>query len=165
VIRDGAAALAVSAVANEADLSKVGVLHHFPSRDAMAAAMPERSVAAWDAALAANAAADPQLRGRFARADVQTSLAPSHDKARLDALSAAITATVLSFPETLDPLQAPCGRFLAAAADDGIDPVLATLIRLAADGLWLCETLGPVRFDPAPKAAVTRTRITMTQPT
>jgi Tetracyclin repressor-like, C-terminal domain len=128
----------------------------------MAAAMLERSVAAWDDALADAAAADPDPQGRFARAYVRVSLMPSPDKARLDALSSAITATLLSFPEKLDPLQAQSDRFQAALTADGLDPIDATVIRLAADGLWLCETLGFVRFDPALKAAVTERLTQMT---
>jgi AcrR family transcriptional regulator len=166
VVRDGARALTVASVAAEAGLSKGGVLHHFPSKEAMAAAMLERSVAAWDEALAATAAADPDPRGRTARAYIRVSLDEGNpDKRRLDRLSSAITATLLSFPEKLGPLQAQSDRFQDALAQDGIDPVDATLVRVAVDGLWLMETLGLVRFDPALKAAVARrlTEMTTTQ--
>jgi AcrR family transcriptional regulator len=165
VVRDGTRALTVASVAAEAGLSKGGVLHHFPSKEAMAAAMLESSVAAWDAALARAAAADPEPRGRTARAYVRVSLDEANpDKRRLDRLSSAITATLLSFPERLGPLQRQSDRFQAALAQDGADPVDATIIRLAVDGLWLCETLGLVRFDADLKAAVARRLTDMTRP-
>ena len=45
-------------------------------------------------------------------------------------------------PCLLDPLRARFQAWQQAIARDGIDPVRATVVRLAADGLWLAERLG-----------------------
>ena len=45
VVRDGAASLTIGAVAEESGLSKGGVLHHFPTKDALVLALVESLVA------------------------------------------------------------------------------------------------------------------------
>jgi hypothetical protein len=45
-------------------------------------------------------------------------------------------------------------RTQAEIEHDGIDEVLATIVRLAVDGLWLSENFNLMRFDPAMKAKV-----------
>ena len=67
---------------------------------------------------------------------------------------AAITTALLSFPERLGPVQDQGARTQADVERDGLDPVLATIIRLAIDGLWLSENFNLMRFDPDMKAKV-----------
>ena len=40
------------------------------------------------------------------------------------------------------PLQEAADRWQARLVGDGLDPALATAIRLACDGLWLCDLFG-----------------------
>ena len=40
------------------------------------------------------------------------------------------------------PLQEAADGWQARLVDDGLDPALATVIRLACDGLWLCDLFG-----------------------
>ena len=37
---------------------------------------------------------------------------------------------------------------------DTLDPIFATIVRLAIDGMWLAENFNLMRFDPNLKAAV-----------
>jgi hypothetical protein len=71
-----------------------------------------------------------------------------------DSLCSSITTALLSFPERLAPVQQQGARTQAEIEDDGIDPVLATIIRLAVDGLWLSENFNLMRFDPTMKERV-----------
>jgi tetracycline repressor-like protein len=45
-------------------------------------------------------------------------------------------------------------RSQAHVENDNLDPVFATIIRLAIDGMWLAENFNLMRFDPALKKAV-----------
>ena len=45
-------------------------------------------------------------------------------------------------PRCLDPLREHFQAWQQAIERDGIDPVRATVVRLAADGLWLAALLG-----------------------
>ena len=47
VLRDGMGRLTLDAVAKQAGLSKAGLLHHLPSKDALIRAMVERNVTEW----------------------------------------------------------------------------------------------------------------------
>jgi hypothetical protein len=38
--------------------------------------------------------------------------------------------------------------------DGTLDPIFATIVRLAIDGMWLAENFNLMRFDPKLKAAV-----------
>ena len=51
VRRDGSGRLTLDAVAAEADVSKGGLLYHFPSKEALLTAMVERMVTSFDEAL------------------------------------------------------------------------------------------------------------------
>ncbi|HEV3133030.1 MAG TPA: hypothetical protein VGY51_13810 [Acidimicrobiales bacterium] len=43
---------------------------------------------------------------------------------------------------TLVLLQTAADRWQQRLEDDGLDPTLATVLRLACDGLWMCDLFG-----------------------
>jgi AcrR family transcriptional regulator len=143
VIRDGVAKLTLDAAAHEAGVSKGGVLYHFPSRAALVSAMVERFVVGFDADLERNGALSGRP-GDFARAYLKSTLAPSEDPAdgRERSLGAALLAGVASDPELLQPLRDRFQAWQKAVESDGISPEVATIVRLAADGLWTSELFG-----------------------
>ena len=142
VLRDGVSRLTLGAAALEAGLSKGGVLYHFASRDALVAAMVDRIIEEFDRDLA-SALVDPGTPGAFTRAYLRSTLSPGGaDPSRDDRLGAALIAAIAAQPQLLAPLQQAFDRWQAHIASDGIDPVRATTLRLAADGLWLSELFG-----------------------
>jgi AcrR family transcriptional regulator len=164
VMRDGARALTLDAVAAQARISKGGVLYHFRTKEDLAAAMIERAIAWFDRAVADAAAADSEARGRFLRAYLRASFGAAPLAGRsLDVFTASITTALLAFPERLAPIRAQGDRAQAAVQADGLDPVLATIVRLAIDGLWLSENFNLMRFDPALKAQVMERLIAWTR--
>jgi AcrR family transcriptional regulator len=151
VIRDGVSRLTLEAAAAEADLSKGGVLYHFRTRDALVSAMVERLVAAFDADLEAESAADDSAgsdaAGRYIRAYVRATIRPPRtvEDVRRERAGAAVLAAMASEPQLLEPLRRSFDRWQRRLVADGVDPVRATVARLAADGMWLVEL-----FDFAP---------------
>jgi AcrR family transcriptional regulator len=153
VIRDGVARLTIEAAAAEAQLSKGGVLYHFRTRDALVSSMVERMVEAFDADLDAQCRADGKdgtPEGRYLRAYVRATVRPAltPEDIRRERAGAAILAAMASEPQLLAPLREAFDRWQQRLVTDGVDPVAATVARLAADGLWLVELFG---FAPLPE--------------
>lgn len=151
VIRDGVARLTLESAAQEAGVSKGGVLYHFNSRAALVAAMVEHFVLGFDALLEQYGAGSGRP-GAFTRAYVLASFAPWETAdGRERRLDAALLAGAASDLELLEPMRRRFASWQERVENDGLAPELASLIRLAADGLWTSELFelappeGPVR--------------------
>jgi len=144
VLRDGVGHLTLEAAAGEAGLSKGGVLYHFPTRDSLVAAMVTRIIEQFDDDIASYlpgaGTREAGLPGAYARAYVRATLEPVTPGE--ERLGAALLAAAAAEPELVVPLQEAAARWQARLVDDGLDPTLATVIRLACDGLWLCDLFG-----------------------
>ena len=155
VAQAGVRNLTLDAVAARSGISKGGLLYHFRSKEDLAAAMIERSIAWFDDALVEAGAGDHDVQGRFTRAYVRATLGLTPlTGSGFDNLCSAITTALLSFPERLGPVQEQGTRTQDGIEKDGLDPVLATIIRLAVDGIWLSENFNLMRFDKDMKAKV-----------
>jgi AcrR family transcriptional regulator len=155
VTAKGVASLTFEEVAREAGVSKGGVLYHFRSKDALTEAMVERFVERFDAAFEAAARDDQNPTGRRVRAYVRATVGePPLTGELFDRANGAITAALAKYPERLEAVRLQSERTQREIESDTLDPVLATIIRLAIDGLWLAENFNLMRFDPALKAAV-----------
>lgn len=132
----GVTGLTLEAVAREAGVSKGGLLYHFASKDALIAALVEDRLARCDEAIDRAIAADegPEA-GRWLRAYIRLTFTPPADCFGLTAAVLAASAT----PALLAPVWAAFARWQERAVNDGLDPAEATLIRLAADGLWFAD--------------------------
>jgi AcrR family transcriptional regulator len=142
VLRDGVARLTLEAAAAEAGLSKGGVLYHFPTRDALVAAMVRRLVDLIQSEL--DAARRDDGPGSFTRAYLADTFRPvsGPEQERTSRLGAAVIAAMASESDLLEPLRQGFQAWQANIEQDGIDPGRATIARLAADGLWLNELFG-----------------------
>lgn len=140
VVRDGGAAgLTLEAVARSAGVSKGGLLYHFPTKEALIAAMIDDLQTRFEAEVAAALARDTEPGpGRWLRAFVRATfgIAPQE----LD-LTASLLAAAGTNPALLAPLREAFARWQALAEADGLAPAQATLVRLAADGLWFADLL------------------------
>jgi AcrR family transcriptional regulator len=131
--------LTLDAVAEEAGVSKGGLLYHFASKAQLLDAVVDR----WEASFQdqIEAAADPTPGGwTRAYADVTAKEGEMDPHAR--EIDSGILAVLALQPERLDAVRARYEGWQERIAGDGIDPVDATIVRLAADGLWFCELLG-----------------------
>lgn len=144
VLRDGVGHLTLEAAAHQAGLSKGGVLYHFPTRDALVAAMVARIIEQFEDDIAAYLPApgtpDDGRPGAFARAYVRATMQPISEGE--ERLGAALLAAAAAEPELMVPLQHAADGWQARLVDDGLDPTTATVVRMACDGLWLCDLFG-----------------------
>jgi AcrR family transcriptional regulator len=155
VAREGMRALTFDCLAREADAAKGTVLYHFDSKDVLGAAMVGRFVTRFDMAWSGLIASDADATGRNTRAYIVASygVEPLTGK-HFDNVNGALTAALAHSRHHLEPIQNQGKRHQRAIESDGLDPVQATIIRMAIDGLWFSESLGLMRYDKKLKAAV-----------
>ena len=144
VLRDGVGHLTLDAAAHEAGLSKGGVLYHFPTRDSLVAAMVTRIIDQFEEDIASHlpeaGTPDAERPGAYARAYLRATVEPAAPGE--ERLGAALLAAAAAEPALMVPLQEAAEGWQARMVDDGLDPALATVVRLACDGLWLCDLFG-----------------------
>ncbi len=144
VLRDGVGHLTLDAAAAEAGLSKGGILYHYPTRDSLVAAMVDRIIEQFEADIARHLpeAGSPEadLPGAYARAYVRATVEPTATGE--ERLGAALLAAAAAEPALLAPLQRAAEGWQDRMVADGLDPALATVIRMACDGLWMCDLFG-----------------------
>ncbi|ANY66227.1 transcriptional regulator [Paenibacillus sp. BIHB 4019] len=137
----GAEKLTLEAVAKEAGISKGGLLHHFPNKQALIYAMVDESTSSFFADLHQRAMNESKDTGKWSRAYIDSTFEDVQDG---NMLNAAIIASLFSNPDILAKLQSEYSIWQKQIENDGIDPVQATIIRLAVDGLWFSDILGVI---------------------
>jgi AcrR family transcriptional regulator len=134
VIENGPGGLTLAEVAARAGLSKGGLLHHFASKDALIIGMIEHALDAFESDVEKQAqreaACSPWLRSFV---NVTFAAKPEHDPSRSILAAAAVN------PNLLDLVGKYFDRWQRRASADCADPVTATTVRLAADGLWFAD--------------------------
>jgi AcrR family transcriptional regulator len=130
--------LTLDAVAAEAGTSKGGLLYHFASKAELLDAVVDRWEASFQDQIDATADDSP---GGWVRAYADiTALEYEDEHAR--EIDSGILAVLALQPERLEAVRARYGGWQERAVNDGIDPVDATIVRLASDGLWFAQLLG-----------------------
>lgn len=143
VAREGAAKLTLEAVAREAGMSKGSLLYHFPTKDALVAGMVGDLIGSFELSVGERLVEEgDDVPGAWARAYAGATFVPEGDRQRDLDLSAGLLAAVAGDPALLEPLRESYAGWQERLERDGIDPALATLVRLAADGLWMAELFG-----------------------
>lgn len=155
-MRDGAAHLTLDAVAAEAGLSKGGILYHFPTKDALIRGMVDRLIEQTESEINRLKAADPEPKGRSLRAYLGA-MFPRNGAApyRKQQLEAVLMAAMLTDSGLLEPIRKHTRKFQETLLEDGLDEHVVSVVRLAADGLWMSELLSM----PGPGATARRAMI------
>lgn len=153
VMRVGTGGLSIEAVAQEAGISKGGLLYHYPTKNDLLAALISQFIAQTDAEIADSVAADSGAgswtRGYIAACTLDPDGANTNDK-----LGAALLAAAANDPALLDPLRNHQVVWRRSLRSDGIDQVTSAMVRLAADGLWMNDLFGLNVLDDDERAAV-----------
>lgn len=130
--RHGLSAVSLQQVAEASGVTKGGLLHHFPSKQALVEAVFNQMVMEFGEALAEVMALDPAPHGRFTRAYLDLSLVDADD---LDEWSA-LWRSVVTDPHLSARWGAWLGEQVAQYGDYEAGPALEA-VRFAADGLWM----------------------------
>lgn len=153
VAREGVSRLTLDAVAEEAGVSKGGLLYHFPSKGTLVSAMVLRWADGFERDIEERLEGDSGA-GSWVRAYAGATFEPGEAQPQQPRELVALLAAVATDPALLEPLRERCERWQERVEADGLDPALATLLRLAADGLWFADL-----FGLAPPAGELRGRV------
>jgi AcrR family transcriptional regulator len=165
LLEHGPGGLVLEAVARDAGVSKGGLLYHFPNKDALVDGLVERMLEHFDRLQQDLAADDPEVAGRWTRAYLGSTVTPRGEPADGSArLLAGILAAIGGDAERLAALRERFAAWQGRLDHDGLDPANATLVRLAADGLWLSQLLGLPPLPAARSHGVLTTLRRLTRP-
>ena len=137
-VDQGLGAVTVQAVAAASGVTKGGLLHHFPSKQALIDAVFSDLLDRFSEDLEERMRDDPVAPGRMTRAYLSSVLDLGADGGPTAALSILMLADAPLRQRWADWTEALISRH--RATDDSVD---LTLVRLAADGIWLSD-LGAV---------------------
>ena len=118
LVHEGANSLTLERVAREAGISKGGLLYHYAGKEQLVEALIDLVISS----LERNCLRPEGMEG--------------HE------IAAVLLAAMATSPKLLDPLRERYREWQDGLNRDGIDPVRATVARLAAQGLWFSEALG-----------------------
>ncbi len=134
----GSRALTLDAVAEKAQLSKGGLLYHFPSKEKLIKELFENYIALFDKKLEFYSQAQEKQAGSwlkaYAKGSIEQALDPSIAK-----FIVSLFASVDEFPWVHSFMQDKYSEWQAKVEASGIDPVKANLFRLTIDGMWFTE--------------------------
>jgi AcrR family transcriptional regulator len=153
-IRDGFLAMTLEAVAQEAAVSKGGLLYHFASKDELIAAMLVYCRAKTQRIIETRMATDPNPRGRWLRAMLETTCLPftnresgalpASDTARF--FTAVLTA-LANNPTLLDPVRRNMRQVREQLLEEGPNGLRQVALGAAVHGLILWQHLGVISPD------------------
>lgn len=157
VLRDGIGRLTLDAVAREAKLSKGGLMHHFPTKDALLEAMVHRKVESWRAECDAAIQRQAPGPGRVARAMLELCLGDGVECGDTDCRRCSVLVAALVHDGThVEPLRRVQREMVARAEADGLTAGLGDVIHLAMGGLWFDRMFGLTEFTRVRLANVRR---------
>lgn len=144
VLSDGVSGLTIDAVAQQAELSKGGVLYHFASKEKLIEGMVLRLIRNFEAKLEHYFHAEPNAKGAWVRAFLRASFESSSDlekSSHTAELFGTLTAALSVDPDLLRPLRDRYRYWQNRLENDGLHPAFATVLRMACEGMWFCEVL------------------------
>ncbi|MEJ8547631.1 TetR/AcrR family transcriptional regulator [Brevibacillus borstelensis] len=142
ILSEGAAQLTLDAVAKEAQVSKGGLLYHFSTKEALIEAIVIYAKEQIEKQFQAIYDEDDDPRGRWTRTYLKLTC---DDRTNNNELYSALFSGVLENRELLRPLEECFLQLYAKTENDQIDPVLANIVCLVADGLWYNDMF---QFNP-----------------
>lgn len=137
VKRYGAEKLTLDELARESSLSKGGVLYHFPTKEALLNALLENWLNDFEASINKILESTPSVKGAWLQAFIKASA----DEEQMSQNSALALLAVIAHNHDLLALVRERTEVWQKQMIGDVDPALATLLRLAADGLFWSELL------------------------
>jgi AcrR family transcriptional regulator len=143
VATEGAHAVTLDAVARRAQVTKGGLQHHFPSKQALLDTLFDTLFHDFEAQLQEAVAAEEDTPGRHARAYIKTVFDSAGDVAR----HRAVLSLGLSWAPYSARWRDACAAALQADGGDRGNANRLLLCRLAADGLWSAQMFDIYALD------------------
>ena len=146
--RDGLVQLTLDAVAQEAGLSKGGLLYHFPTKLAMIEALFQHHMERFNERLQTLVETEDDGPGGWLRAYAKASIEQITDAGNASLL-ASLFAAGERYPSVLEIMRQHYVHWQQQVEAAGLEPAVALLVRLAVDGFWFTEMY---QFAPLKRA-------------
>ncbi|GCD83988.1 TetR/AcrR family transcriptional regulator [Parageobacillus thermoglucosidasius] len=160
ILKNGFNALTLDSVAKQAGISKGGLLYHFPNKEALLIGLAQYIFEEFTIRLEEHAKKDPIEKGKWCRAFIEASKWDLEHNAELNV--GIIAASMLN-PDLLENISQSCDYIQNKVEQDNINPVTATIIRLAIDGLYYSELFNIAPLDDKLREKVIQQLINMTK--
>jgi AcrR family transcriptional regulator len=135
---DGLANLTLETVADKAGLSKGGLLYHFPNKETLIEALFEYHNNIFETRLQELAEAEGNEAGSWLRAYAKASVEQISNPDNVS-LYASLFAAEERYANAHQLMRQKYVNWQRQVDQCNLDPTLATLVRLAVDGLWFSE--------------------------
>ena len=137
--------VSLEVVARDAGVSKGGLLHHFPAKEALLLALVEEWLARFEQAVERHLDPGDDRPGRLARAHVRATFDDQPSAEEELWRQPAMIAALIAVPEILQRSRESGRRWQRELAGDGLHPDRVMLIRRCIDGVLMVELFeGPV---------------------
>ncbi|MBZ0289385.1 MAG: TetR/AcrR family transcriptional regulator [Anaerolineae bacterium] len=164
LVHDGISHLTLEAVAEAAGVSKGGLLYHFPGKEALVEGMIDHYLTRFEHRLESYLPQHGDNQpGNWLRAYIRATFDTDDEET---AVSAGLLAAIGINPDLLKPMQARYAAWQARIdAEAGDNRILATVIRLALDGLWMSDLFGMAPPDSDLRAQLLSTLLNLSKDT
>ena len=152
--------LTLDAVAKQAGISKGGLLYHFPNKEALIKGIAKSIFENVSHSLKEIANIDQNEKGKWSRAFIKSSKSDLENMSELNI--GALAASLLN-PDGAKTISEDYQLILNKLENDGINPVTATIIRLAIDGLYYSQMLNIAPIEEKRKEEVFQQLVHMTE--
>ncbi len=150
----------LSEVAAEAKVSKGGLLHHFPSKEALLRGLSENLIDLFEDRLAIEMEKEAEgVPGRFARAYIATAFSDEYGSSQISPILLAFNR----YSADGDPVESRFRAFQARLENDGLDATTANVVRMAVDGMLYTEMIDAEPIDLEVRGRMIQKLIDMTQ--
>jgi AcrR family transcriptional regulator len=139
LVKQGNEALTLDAVAQAAEVSKGGLLYHFPNKEALITGIIQHLIDDFNAAIEVELAKEKgDAPGKWLRAYVRATFNSSQFTLALGSSLFAAISIALN-PETVERIDAQIHVWQHNLYSCGLEPTQASVIYLATEGLWATE--------------------------
>lgn len=141
----GIRAFTLDLVAKKCGISKAGIIHHFPTKEALTFALISEAFDELDRRMAELVEEEkPGVPGRWTRAYVKAHFAGLAEAA---GCMAHLYELAAAQPQLVQQMYGRIQQYYSNAKNDGIDPVTAMTVMMATDGCMQEVTLGAAPAD------------------
>jgi AcrR family transcriptional regulator len=144
IAANGVPGLTLDAVAKHAGVSKGGLLHYFPTKNALLSTLINRHVDGWRTDVMRAYDEQPAGPGRFSRALIELCLsdepAEGNEQNWCDAMHGScrvVLTAVVQDPSLVQPIRDLYSDFAKMISEDGLPPGHADVVVAVVDAMWL----------------------------
>lgn len=152
--------LTLDAVAKKGEISKGGLLYHFPNKEALLQELSKYVLDEFMSLFNEHAEKDSIEKGKWCRALIEVSLWDIEHRGKLNV---GLAATSMLEPSAAKNLSELYQYMQKKVEDDGVNAVTATIIRLTMDGLYYSQLFNLTPLDEQLQEKVIAQLIAMTK--